>query len=126
MIRTNPITINAFSTSEDLMANTIITKEMKRRCAIVSIKAKHRNLEIAGFLKDVRSFVCKVRKAKGLLKKSKYSEEEECLRFFFDEKHFHQDEKVNRRNDWWVAVLGVDLTEVPTVMHAHEVSKKQQ
>ncbi|KAM3170934.1 hypothetical protein ACTXT7_017615 [Hymenolepis weldensis] len=35
---------------------------MKRQAVIVTIKAKHRNLEIARFLKVARSFVCKVRK----------------------------------------------------------------
>ncbi|VUZ51572.1 unnamed protein product [Hymenolepis diminuta] len=35
---------------------------MKRHAAMVSMKAKHRNLEIAGFLKVTTSFVCKVGK----------------------------------------------------------------
>ncbi|KAM3175904.1 hypothetical protein ACTXT7_007586 [Hymenolepis weldensis] len=48
--------------SEDLMADNTITSEMKRHAAIVSIKAKYRNLEVARFLKVSRSFVCKVRK----------------------------------------------------------------
>ena len=44
------------------MADTSINNEMKRHAVIVSIKAKHSNLEIARFLKVARSFVCKVRK----------------------------------------------------------------
>ncbi|KAM3175539.1 hypothetical protein ACTXT7_008302 [Hymenolepis weldensis] len=35
---------------------------MKRRAVIVSIKAKHRNLEIVRFLKVAKSFLYKVRK----------------------------------------------------------------
>ncbi|KAM3176254.1 hypothetical protein ACTXT7_006864 [Hymenolepis weldensis] len=40
-----------FVRSEDLMANTTLTNEMKSRTVIVSVKAKH-----------ARSFVCKVKK----------------------------------------------------------------
>ncbi|VUZ54708.1 unnamed protein product [Hymenolepis diminuta] len=35
---------------------------MKKHALILSIKANQRNLDIARFLKVVRSFVCKVRK----------------------------------------------------------------
>ncbi|KAM3179801.1 hypothetical protein ACTXT7_017569, partial [Hymenolepis weldensis] len=48
-----------------LVADTTITDEMKRHTLLVSVKAKHRNFEIARFLKVATSFVCKVRK--GLL-----------------------------------------------------------
>ena len=44
------------------MADTTIANDKKRYAVIVSIKAKHSNLEIARFLKVARSFVCKVRK----------------------------------------------------------------
>ncbi|KAM3183922.1 hypothetical protein ACTXT7_009377 [Hymenolepis weldensis] len=47
---------------EDLMTDAIITNEMKRHAVIVPIKANHRNLEIARFLKVATSFICKVRK----------------------------------------------------------------
>ncbi|KAM3180055.1 hypothetical protein ACTXT7_017051 [Hymenolepis weldensis] len=48
---------------------------------------------------------------------------EECLRFFSDENNFHRDEKVNRRNDGWLAMWGwADPIEIPTIVHAHEVS----
>ncbi|KAM3177360.1 hypothetical protein ACTXT7_004680 [Hymenolepis weldensis] len=53
---------NRSTHSEDLMADNTITSEMKRHAAIVSIKAKYRNLEVARFLKVSRSFVYKVRK----------------------------------------------------------------
>ena len=46
----------------DAMENTTITNEVKRHTVIVSIKAKHSNLEIAIFLRVARSFVFKVRK----------------------------------------------------------------
>ncbi|KAM3171983.1 hypothetical protein ACTXT7_015482 [Hymenolepis weldensis] len=57
-------------------------------------------------------------RAKGFSKKLKYPEEEECLWFFSDQKNFHWDEKVNPRNNRWPCA---DPTQVPTVMHAHEV-----
>ncbi|VUZ52516.1 unnamed protein product [Hymenolepis diminuta] len=44
------------------MADTTVTNEMKRHAAMVSLKAKRSNLEIARFLQVARSFVCKVRK----------------------------------------------------------------
>ncbi|VUZ47975.1 unnamed protein product [Hymenolepis diminuta] len=44
------------------MADAIITNEIDRHAVTVSIKAKHRNLEIARFLQVVRSVVWKVRK----------------------------------------------------------------
>ncbi|KAM3178571.1 hypothetical protein ACTXT7_002274 [Hymenolepis weldensis] len=47
---------------KNLMVDAAMTNEMKRQAVIVSIKAKHRNLEIVGFLKVARYFVCKVRK----------------------------------------------------------------
>ncbi|KAM3183277.1 hypothetical protein ACTXT7_010668 [Hymenolepis weldensis] len=47
---------------DDLMPDTTIIIEMDRHAAIVSIKAKHRNLEIARFLQVTTSSVCKVRK----------------------------------------------------------------
>ncbi|VUZ40953.1 unnamed protein product [Hymenolepis diminuta] len=47
------------------MADTNVTNEMKRHAVIVSIKAKLRNLEVAGLPEVATSFVCKVRK--GLL-----------------------------------------------------------
>ncbi|KAM3188443.1 hypothetical protein ACTXT7_000269 [Hymenolepis weldensis] len=52
-----------FETFEkDLMPDTTITNEMKNHSVIVSLKAKHKNLEIARFLKVARSSICKVRK----------------------------------------------------------------
>ncbi|KAM3173421.1 hypothetical protein ACTXT7_012537 [Hymenolepis weldensis] len=59
-------------------------------------------------------------RAKRLLNKLKHTEEQECLWFSSDQINFHQDEKVNRRNDRWVCASGP--IEIPTVMHAHEVS----
>ncbi|KAM3186479.1 hypothetical protein ACTXT7_004232 [Hymenolepis weldensis] len=50
----------------------------------------------------------------------KHLEEQECLLFFSDEENFHLDEKVDPINDKWLCEA--DPTEVPTVMHAHEVS----
>ncbi|KAM3179548.1 hypothetical protein ACTXT7_000437 [Hymenolepis weldensis] len=46
----------------DLMIDTNITNEMKRHAVIVSIRVKHRNIEIERFLKVATSFVCKVEK----------------------------------------------------------------
>ncbi|KAM3178648.1 hypothetical protein ACTXT7_002136 [Hymenolepis weldensis] len=49
-------------TLKDLMPDTTITNEMKRHAVIVSMKAEHRNLEIARFPKVATSSPCKVRK----------------------------------------------------------------
>ncbi|KAM3185890.1 hypothetical protein ACTXT7_005467 [Hymenolepis weldensis] len=46
----------------DLMADNNITTEKKKHAVIVSIKAKHSNLEIASFLRVTTSLVCKIRK----------------------------------------------------------------
>ncbi|KAM3176140.1 hypothetical protein ACTXT7_007094 [Hymenolepis weldensis] len=58
--------------------------------------------------------------AKPLLNKLEHPEEEQCLWFFPVEKNLHQNERINRRNNRWL--LRVNPTEVPTVMHAREVS----
>ncbi|KAM3179340.1 hypothetical protein ACTXT7_000741 [Hymenolepis weldensis] len=50
------------SQSYHSIADNVITNEMKRHTVIVSVKVKHRNLEMARFLKVAKSFVCKVRK----------------------------------------------------------------
>ncbi|KAM3179854.1 hypothetical protein ACTXT7_017456, partial [Hymenolepis weldensis] len=43
-------------------------------------------------------------RAKGMLKKLKQPDEEECLWFVPNEESFHQDEKVKRRHDRWLAI----------------------
>ncbi|KAM3179534.1 hypothetical protein ACTXT7_000423 [Hymenolepis weldensis] len=48
--------------NNDLMIDTVITNEMKRHAVIVSIRVKHRNIEIERFLKVAASFVGKVEK----------------------------------------------------------------
>ncbi|KAM3172040.1 hypothetical protein ACTXT7_015362 [Hymenolepis weldensis] len=56
-------------------------------------------------------------RAKGLLKKTKHPEEQECLWFFSNENNFHQDEKsIDKMIGGYVRA---DPTEVPNVMHAH-------
>ncbi|KAM3182750.1 hypothetical protein ACTXT7_011691 [Hymenolepis weldensis] len=43
-------------------------------------------------------------RAKGMLKKLKHPEEEECLRFVPEKENFHQNEKLKRRHDRWLTM----------------------
>ena len=53
-------------------------------------------------------------RSKRLLNKVKHPAEQDMLWFFSYKKNFHQDQKVNRRNDRW---LCADPSKVPRVMH---------
>lgn len=53
-------------------------------------------------------------KARALLNRLKHPSTNNQLVFFSDEKTFHQDQKVNSRNDRW---LCKEISEVPIVMH---------
>ena len=53
-------------------------------------------------------------RAKLLLTKVKHSEITNMLWFYSDEKHFDQDQKINRRNDRWICG---DPSDVPHVMN---------
>ncbi|KAM3170957.1 hypothetical protein ACTXT7_017573 [Hymenolepis weldensis] len=57
-------------------------------------------------------------RSKRLLNRLKHPEEQECLWFFSEQKKFHQDEK--SMEEMTGGYVQADLTEVPTVMHAHE------
>ncbi|KAM3177278.1 hypothetical protein ACTXT7_004844 [Hymenolepis weldensis] len=62
-------------------------------------------------------------RANRLLNKLKQREEKECLWFFSHENNFHQDEKVNRKND---GRLWADPTEFPTVMRERRTLESVQ
>ena len=53
-------------------------------------------------------------RVKRLLNKLKHPEIQDMLWFYFDEKNFDQDQKINQRNDKW---LCGDPSDVPRVMH---------
>ncbi|KAM3178891.1 hypothetical protein ACTXT7_001638 [Hymenolepis weldensis] len=92
--------------TEGLIADLTKTNEMRRHAVIVSRKAKHSNLAITRFLKVATSFVCKVKKE--LLNENNGVTSTRTSKSV--------EEMIN-------GYVRADPTEVPTTMHAREVSR---